>query len=64
MFMEEIDYYKPTVIRIVLHPQDTKSKDFKEVAERVINIVESRGYELSTYKEELKPKFRLSVNIS
>ncbi|MCD6536428.1 MAG: DUF2334 domain-containing protein [Thaumarchaeota archaeon] len=53
MFLQEIDYYKPDVVRIVIHPQDTKSEYFEEVAERVINIVEGRGYELSTYEREL-----------
>ena len=50
-FREEIEYYDPTVVRIIFHPQDTRSKDFREVAQQVFNLIESKGYELSTYKE-------------
>jgi len=51
MFEEELDYYEPTVVRIVIHPQDTASEYFQKVAYQAFSLVEDRRYKLSTYKE-------------
>jgi len=51
MFEEELNYYEPTVVRIVMHPQDTMSEYFQEVAYQAFSLVEDQGYKLSTYKE-------------
>ena len=50
-FEGEVEHYKPANLRVVFHPQDTASKYFEEVAYRVINAIEAKGYELSAYKK-------------
>ena len=50
-FREELEYYEPTILRIVFHPQDVRSEGFEKVFHRAFGLIEDKGYELSTYKE-------------
>jgi len=50
-FRKDLEHYDPMTLRIVFHPQDIKSNGFKEVAYKVFEMIEAKGYTLSTYRK-------------
>ncbi len=44
-FKKDLEYYNPAVVRITLHPHDTRSEDFEEAAQQVFNLIEDKRYE-------------------
>ena len=43
--------HNPTTLRTAFYPQDTKSNEFKEVTYKVFDMIEYKGYMLSTCKK-------------
>ena len=49
--IDALEHYNPTTLRTAFYPQDTKSNEFKEVAYKVFDMIEYKGYMLSTCKK-------------